>query len=246
MGQNILSLPDNLMQMLSAADQSRGFPAGTMASVLQQEIGGQYDKFLGDPAAPHYPSGIAPNGKRSSAFGPFGILESTARDPGFGVAPLTDKGLAEQVRFAADYLAARSRQAGSLKAGLTRYGDGVGYADKVMSRAAGAAPVQVAATAAPVAQPVPVVATPEAMTQVPVQPSAPPERVVPGRDPWTEFVQGVAAASPPTQESLNYGDPVQQSRPVQIPDDYLALLTTEPKNQVQFGSFLPRRARRVA
>ena len=132
-------IPDNVLKMLADADERNGFPAGTMQSIMQQETGGNL-KYLDDPTQYHY----APNakgkriaghtGKVSTAFGPFGILESTGAKPGYGVAPLKDKSLAEQVRFASEYLAGRSKQAGSLEAGLAGYGEGAKYAKQVVAR----------------------------------------------------------------------------------------------------------------
>lgn len=126
---------------LAAAEERAGLPPGTMKAVLQQEIGS--DKtYLNDPAKYHYPLNaegrrVAPHtGKVSTAFGPFGILESTAKDPGYGVKPLQDKSLDEQIRFSADYLAARAKSAGSLEGGLAGYGEGPasGYASGVMKK----------------------------------------------------------------------------------------------------------------
>ncbi|OFS84479.1 hypothetical protein HMPREF3144_06440 [Oligella sp. HMSC05A10] len=137
------NLPADLVAMLSAEDKRYGRPDGTLLSVMQQEIGGQMSKYLSDPTAYHYQPNaqgkrIAPHtGKVSTAFGPFGILESTARDPGYGVKPLQNKSLPEQIRFASDYLQARSRQAGSLKGGLAGYGEGAKYANQVASRVGG-------------------------------------------------------------------------------------------------------------
>ena len=136
---NGYSAPDELVQLLIEADKRNGFPVGTMASVMRQEIGGN-SKYIQDPAAYHYPLG--PDGRRvanhtgkvSTAFGPFGILESTGADPGYGVKPLQDKSLGEQVRFASDYLAARAKQAGSLEKGLAGYGEGAKYSQEVMAR----------------------------------------------------------------------------------------------------------------
>lgn len=140
-----------IAQLLTQADKRHGFPAGTMAAVMQQEIGGN-TKYLQDPSAYHYPAG--PDGRRvakhtgrvSTAFGPFGILESTAADPGYGVKPLQDKSLGEQVRFAGEYLAARARRAGGLEQGLASYGEGQKYSQAVMARLGvpGAAPQVVA------------------------------------------------------------------------------------------------------
>ena len=163
---NGYNAPDELVQLLIEADKRNGFPVGTMASVMRQEIGGN-TKYIQDPAAYHYPAGsdgrrVAKHtGKVSTAFGPFGILESTAADPGYGVRPLQDKSLAEQVRFASDYLAARAKQAGSLEKGLAGYGEGTKYSQQVMSRlgAPGSPPQAVGqqqvapVNQAPVAQP---------------------------------------------------------------------------------------------
>ena len=162
---NGYSAPDELVQLLIEADKRNGFPIGTMASVMRQEIGDN-PKYIQDPAAYHYP--VGPDGRRvakhtgkvSTAFGPFGILESTAADPGYGVKPLQDKSLPEQVRFAGEYLAARARRAGSLEQGLASYGEGPKYSQAVMARlGVPSSPPQVLAQVpapvneAPVAQP---------------------------------------------------------------------------------------------
>jgi hypothetical protein len=129
-----LAVPDDVMQMLADADKRKGFAPGTMYAIMQQEVGGKLDKFLADPTAYHY--GLNKNGKRvagktgkiSTAFGPLGILESTARDPGYGIKPLQNKSLAEQIRFSADYLAKR---------GMAAYGEGKEYARQVAARIPG-------------------------------------------------------------------------------------------------------------
>jgi len=118
---------------LAAAEKANGLPPGMMRSVVQQEVGGNAAAYINDPAKYHYEPDA--NGRRkSSAFGPFGILESTAKNPGYGVSPLKDKSLAEQTRFASEYLSARSRSAGSFAGGLAGYGEGAGYANSVLSR----------------------------------------------------------------------------------------------------------------
>lgn len=130
---------EELRQKLSSAEQKAGLPAGLMQSVWMQETGGK-DAYLNDPGKHHYPMGSdgkrrASSGVVSSAFGPFGILESTARSPGFGVDPLKDKSLDEQIRFASEYLAARIRASGGdVRGGLAGYGEGSPYADQVLSR----------------------------------------------------------------------------------------------------------------
>lgn len=157
---NGYNAPDELVQLLIQADKENGFPIGTMASIVRQETGGDM-KYIQDPTAYHYP--LNAQGKRiakhsgvvSTAFGPFGIVESTAARPGWGVKPLQDKSLAEQVRFAGQYLAARVKQAGSLEKGLAGYGEGPKYAREVLARVGdpGVPPqAPVPATPAPVNQ----------------------------------------------------------------------------------------------
>ena len=124
---------------LAEAERRNGLPPGTLKSVIKQETGGKQE-YLDDPSKYHYPLNAdgrrvaGHTGKISTAFGPFGILESTAKRPGYGVAPLKDKGIDEQVRFASEYLAARSRSAGSIEGGLAGYGEGSRYSRSVMSR----------------------------------------------------------------------------------------------------------------
>ena len=135
------SLPSDLLSQLSAAEKSAGLPEGTMLAVLQQETGGNA-KYWEKPDTYHYDLNAegkriaGHTGKVSTAFGPFGILESTARDPGFGVAPLKDKSFGEQARFASEYLAARSKK-GGLEAGLAGYGEGAKYGKQVAARIQG-------------------------------------------------------------------------------------------------------------
>lgn len=132
----------DIANKLAAADKANGLPPGTMASIMKQESGGN-KKFLDDPSAYHY--GLDKNGKRiaphtgkvSTAFGPFGILESTGKDPGYGVDPLKDKSLDEQIRFASQYAAARIKKSGSVAGGLAGYGEGAKYASQVMGRIPG-------------------------------------------------------------------------------------------------------------
>ena len=132
-------LPEAWSSQLTAREQAAGLPTGLLASIIQQETGGKAD-FLNDPAKYHYELNkdgkriAGHTGKVSTAFGPFGILESTAKDPGFGVKPLQNKSIEEQARFASDYLAARIKAAGSVQGGLAGYGEGMKYADSVMSR----------------------------------------------------------------------------------------------------------------
>jgi hypothetical protein len=71
----------------------------------------------------------------STAFGPFGITNRTARDPGHSVDPYdtSDRSLQPQIRFAASYLSALINKYG-LKKGIGSYGEGERYADSVINR----------------------------------------------------------------------------------------------------------------
>ena len=132
-GIKIPALSPELDTQLGRQEQSLGLPAGMMRSIIMQETSGNAEYFK-DPTKYHYEIGT--DGKRkSTAFGPFGILESTARDPGYGVKPLAaDKNLADQARFASEYLAARIKAAGgNVEKGLAGYGEGVEYANKVLA-----------------------------------------------------------------------------------------------------------------
>lgn len=125
----------DMANKLAAAEKANGLPPGLLSSIMQQEIGGRKE-FLTDPSKYHYEKDA--NGKRkSSAFGPFGILDSTAKNPGYGVKPLVDKSLDEQIRFAAQYAAARIKSSGDIAKGLAGYGEGAKYAEQVMSRLPG-------------------------------------------------------------------------------------------------------------
>lgn len=130
----------NFQEMLQVEEARAGLPRGILGSIVQQETGGK-EEFITSPSKYHY--GVGKDGKRvaghtgkvSTAFGPFGLLESTAKQPGYGTKPLQDKSLQEQVRFAADYVSGRIKQAGSIAAGLAGYGEGDSYARQVMRRA---------------------------------------------------------------------------------------------------------------
>lgn len=133
----MLALPDKLLALTSEAEKRTGLPKGAVASLIIQEVGGQLDKFLKQPDAFHYAPG--PNGEKpkSSARGLIGVLKDTATKPGYGVTPLKDYSIEEQIRFGADYLAARAKQAGSFEKGLAGYGEGARYAQQVMNRMEG-------------------------------------------------------------------------------------------------------------
>lgn len=219
------SIPGNVLDLLASADKRNGLPAGMMASIMQQEIGGNYDRFLADPTAYHYPLNaqgqrVAPTGKVSTAFGPFGIVESTAAQPGYGVAPLKDKSLEEQIRFASDYLAARTKSAGGLRGGLANYGQGPSYADAVLGRIG--APVVASSNGMPGPASAPEVAAtpaPASSSEAPVAvaaAAAPPASPTP--DAWQTFLDQVKTAAAARQSvkpaDLAYG---QQQQVAQAP-----------------------------
>jgi hypothetical protein len=239
-------LPEHLLNLLSAAEKANGLPLGTMSSVLQQEIGGQLNKFLGDPTAYHYP--VGPDGRRvakhtgkvSTAFGPFGILESTAAQPGYGVKPLQNKSLEEQVRFSAEYLAARSKRAGGLVQGLAAYGEGPKYGAQVAGRLvkpvvpSAQAVVTTPAASAPTATSAPVVtAQAPAEAVAPVVQAAQPQSPV--QEAWGAFLervnaQGAPAAQPVAQALGQYGMPQ-----VNVPDFLGAVASASARPQA--GAF---------
>lgn len=232
------NIPQDVLKMLEQTDARHGFPAGTMLGILQQETGGRTE-FLDKPDTYHYApdeSGkrVAKHtGKVSTAFGPFGILESTAKDPGYGVAPLKDKSLAEQVRFAGEYLAARVKQAGSLAGGLAGYGEGKGYAQQVMAKG-GSQPAQ-GAPATPVQQvaAAPVAGSPTALS--PVAPNLPKMETYQGlkEDPWAAFQQQMAGKQV-TPVDIAYEPLVAPIKgEVLVPD----MPIRNPKGKVNFGLF---------
>ena len=228
-----LALPDALFSQLAQADKDRGFPPGTMQSLLMQETGGQA-KYLSDPTTYHYP--VGPDGKRkSSARGPFGILDSTAADPGYGVKPLANSGdLNEHIRFAGDYLDARSKSAGSLQAGLAGYGEGAKYATQVMRRTGAPivdpAPV-VVAQATPVAAPAPIVQAAAPVAPV-VQAQAPSELVqqAVAPDQWQEYLRAREARNPVQVADLAYGGPKPYVPPEVVRPDFMATLGSLGQN----------------
>lgn len=279
MANNSLALPDDVMQLLSAADRNQGFPSGTMASLLSQEIGGRPD-ILAKPDTYHYPADVSGRriakhtGKVSTAFGPFGILESTAKDPGYGVAPLKDKSLAEQVRFASEYLGARSKSAGSLQAGLAGYGEGGKYARQVADRRDGGvtqmAPVQVAEAPAPPLQ-MPAAelpatfagfadhgapageAPPVFVARADPSPSMPQVPLMPApadlsKDPWTQHIKNNPIGAEPVAPVVAAAP--AGPRPVAMPinEDYAQLAAMELSNRPNFSMFqgLSRLGRRAA
>lgn len=136
------AIDGELKEKLAAAEKANNLPSGILSSIISQETGNN-KAYLEDPSKYHY--GLNEEGKRiaghtgkvSTAFGPFGLLESTASKPGYGVEPLKDKSMDEQIRFAAQYLSGRVKYAGSMFAGLSGYGEGAKYANQVLGRLPG-------------------------------------------------------------------------------------------------------------
>lgn len=230
-----LALPDDIFSQLAEADKRQGFAPGTMQSILMQETGGQA-QYITDPATYHYPLNAegkriaGHTGKVSTAFGPFGILESTAADPGYGVKPLADKSFGEQLRFSSDYAKA---------VGLARYGEGPKYAAQVVTRRDGTpAPTAVAGTTPPVvlAQAIPEVA-PQPVQATPVAVQNQPE-VVGDPAAYQTFLDKYRAAQAPVQPTdLAYGAPKTPVAPVFQAPDFMAALAMMGQNSAP--SFRP-------
>ncbi len=198
---NTLGLPDGLLEKLSAAEKASGLEAGTMASILQQEVGSNSEAYLKDPAKFHYEADkngkriAGHTGKESTATGPFGILRSTGEKPGYGVDPIKDwNNLDEHIRFAADYAKAR---------GLAAYGEGTKYEKQVRDRMASngavatqpALPSQVIAAAPSMGAVVPAMGIPEEVPMEALVNMAATEEAAPvvasGPNPWLEFQKKV-------------------------------------------------------
>jgi len=198
----------DLANLLKEANQRNGFPAGTMESIVKQETGGN-KKYINDPSAYHYAANAdgkriaGHTGKISTAFGPFGIVESTGRKPGYGVAPLKNKSIEEQVRFASEYLAGRAKQAGSLQAGLAGYGEGAKYAKAVVDRIPGGKQIAVAQ-----AKPS-VLAMPDAQVLAMAQAPAPQRVQVPVPQP----VQEPIAAAPMMAQAQDVAPQIMAAAP---------------------------------
>ena len=188
-------------KLFADTDKKYGFPVGTMASLKMQESGND-GRFDIDPAAYHYATD-AKGKRKSSAFGLYGILDSTAADPGYGVAPLKDRSVEEQTRFAAEYLQARGKQAGSFEAGLAGYGEGTKYAQQVMSRIGKGTPVQLAQVSQNV---------PEVQNTVPAQSTAVNPIVNAPNIDWNQLQQAMPA-KPVQVADLEYGDQMAMAQP---------------------------------
>lgn len=135
---------DRFKAMLIEEDRRQNYPLGTMYALWLQETSGSMD-YVSDPEKYHYEKNAqgkriaGHTGKVSTATGPFGILRSTGRDPGYGVEPIQDwSDIREHIRFAGDY---------SKKRGFAAYGEGEGYSKQHQSRVDPAAAMPSAAMA---------------------------------------------------------------------------------------------------
>ena len=215
-------IPKEWLDLMDANEKRAGLPAGTLHGIVKTETGFQ-DRFIDDPAAPHY---SGPNPK-SSAAGLGGILKGTAANPGYGVAPLKDWSAPEQFRFIADYAAARSKHAGSLEAGLAGYGEGKPYAQKVLGNTK-VTPVQLAQTSQNV---------PEVQPSVPIQSTAVNPVVSAPEVNWSQLQQAMPQ-KPVQVADLAYEEPVAQfSAPQFQMPAYAAAQRIEPNFQ-RFKSWL--------
>lgn len=143
------SMGGGFLGHLAEMEKSRGLEPGTLSRLMMQESSGRNLGY-------HYQDG--PTNPMHSDYGLFGIKKDyTGKDPGYGVRPLQDTSPEEQARFAADYLAALSRETGSQAGGLAAYHTGMGgwnstegrrYADSVMAKPA----VPASAMPAPLAE----------------------------------------------------------------------------------------------
>lgn len=239
------NLPDDWVTQMAAEEQRTGLPAGTLNALISQETGLQ-QRFLDDPAAYHYAVGPKGEKPKSSARGLGGILKGTARDPGFGVTPLKDWSVPEQLRFMADYTKARSGKNGDLRTGLAAYGEGAKYAQQVMGRINKATPV-------PVEQAKPIIQA-EGLPPVPM--SAPqyaeftPERVDQAVAPQVQTapvqVAQVAAETVPTMGDAWTSFTQRNQVPVQVADLAFGMGMPAPMAvpEVNFGNAVSRRVAR--
>jgi hypothetical protein len=242
---------NKVFEKTDAAEKAYGLPPGIMRAIMHNEI--RYsDKYLDTPDTYHYP--VAADGKhrtkegtQSSAFGPFGILDSTAQKPGYGITPLKDKSLDEQVRFTAEMLAKTSKHLGGIDKALDLYGGGTpGYTQKVLQNIANPERIAVKNTTPVMASndvaPAKVVPLASAPKVVPVQPTvvqaAPVEKpVVIAEAPKVvepSVEQPVIAqaesilpvAEPVTPEALQYGQQPAQVVAKETPKTMLDVLAS--------------------
>jgi len=225
----------SMIEKLAAAEEKRaGLPAGTVSSIVAQETGWQ-QRFLVDPSEAHYKTGSDGKKPKSSARGLGGILKDTARDPGYGVAPLKDWTVPEQLRFIADYAMAQIKRTGSVEKGLAAYGEGDKYAEQVAKRIPGMG--NAVATAPPSLEP-------RRMTQVaaPVrQPQPIAVAELPRMPPAQAFMQ--AQAQQPVQAAQQVQAPAQ---PAGVNPEWEALQSLLPNKSMQaadldYGNAAPQR-----
>lgn len=101
---------------IAAAGRKHKLPAYLLARVLEQESSYRPDVISGATRSPVGAVGIAQ------------VMPATARDPGFGVAPLADPtDPFASIEFAAAYLAAMYRYTGTWSKALAAYNWGPGY-----------------------------------------------------------------------------------------------------------------------
>lgn len=117
--------PERLLQRLPPAwaliareaAARHGLPPDLLAGLIALESGGQAEAV-----------------SRAGAVGPAQVLPATARDPGFGVAPLPEEALTDPARaipWAAEYLAALRRHfGGDLAKALAAYNAGAGTVER--------------------------------------------------------------------------------------------------------------------
>lgn len=115
--------PFDLKALLPELERLYGVPPGLGAKVLMQESGGD-------------PNAVSPKGAR----GLMQVMPATARQPGFGVAPLTNiEDPQENLRFGVEYLGALLKHnQGDVPKALAAYNAGQGRVD----RAGGVPPIQ--------------------------------------------------------------------------------------------------------
>lgn len=104
--------PERFSTLVSATEKKHGIPTGLLSRLLYQE-----SRF--DPTAVN---------KSSGAQGIAQVMPATARDPGFGVAPLANPFDPQQaIPWAGAYLAAMRRYVGTWELALAAYNWGPGY-----------------------------------------------------------------------------------------------------------------------
>lgn len=120
---DIAQIRKQLTQWEDQYEKSNNLPKGALRALRFIETSDS-DAYYLDPAKYHNP-------KIGTASGLYGILDSTGRDPGWGIKAVDKSSLEDNIRFAAQYLSARTRNAPDFYTGLKNYGDGTqSYVDK--------------------------------------------------------------------------------------------------------------------